>query len=137
MENYTIDNDITVYCLAVTPFPGGLPEVWNRMHATYAPGNGRSYYGISWGDGKGGILYKAAVSIREDDIIPGGDFEPFIIKKGSYRGTLIRDFMSDTRLIGQTFQQLLQAPDVAADGYCLEIYLNPKDVRCLIKLNDQ
>ena len=48
MNTYTFENDLTVYCLTATSFPTGVAEVYNKLHATYPPGNGRTYFGISW-----------------------------------------------------------------------------------------
>jgi hypothetical protein len=136
MKTFTITEDIKVHCLTATSFPAGLKAVYDRLHATYPPENGRTYYGISYPDGNGSIVYKAAVKLIQSDGDPGSGFEPFIIKKGDYIGEEIRDFMSDVQSIGRLFQQLIAQPGIAPDGYCLEIYLNPTDVRCLVKMAD-
>lgn len=136
MNVYTINEDIVVYCLTATSFPAGIAAVYNRLHELYPPGNGRTYYGLSWPDGKGSLIYKAAVSLNETDDVPNEEFEPFTIKKGDYKSELIVNFMQDVQSIGRTFQQLLQDSAIDPYGYCLEKYLNPTDVLCMVKLKD-
>ena len=137
MDTYTFENDLTVYCLTATSFPAGVAEVYNKLHATYPPGNGRTYFGISWPDGKGALKYKAAVSLAETDDAPSEAFTPFVIKKGNYLSEDIHNFMADVQSIGRLFQKMIQDPSIEPNGYCLEMYLNPNDVRCMVKLADR
>jgi hypothetical protein len=134
METYSFENDITVYCITASSFPAGVSAVYDKLHTLYPPGNGRTYYGISYPDGNGPLVYKAAVSLADKDEIPGQDFEPFIIKKGLYKSKVIYNFMQDVQSIGRLFQQMIATPDIDPGGYCLEMYLNPTDVRCMVKL---
>lgn len=134
MTTYQIEQDITVYCLTATSFPAGIKPVYDKLHELYPPENGRTYFGISWPDGKGSLTYKAAVKLNETDTIPGAPFEAFIIRKGNYLGENITNFMSDVTSIGRLFQQMIQEPGIDPNGYCLEMYLNPTDVRCMVKL---
>ena len=134
MESYVFDNDITVYCLTAKSFPDGLAEIYNQLHALYPPGNGRTYFGISYPDGKGSLVYKAAVSLNETDTTPTAPFKQFTIKKGTYNSEVIRNFMDDVQSIGRTFQQMIKDPNIDPNGYCLEMYLNPTDVRCMVRM---
>lgn len=136
MEINTIPQDITVYCLTASSFPAGVAEIYDKLHATYPPGNGRTYYGLSWPDGKGSLVYKAAVSLSAGDEIPGSPFEPFVIKAGRYKSEIIHNFMQDVQSIGRMFQQMIQDSQIDPNGYCLEKYLNPTDVQCMVKLTD-
>jgi hypothetical protein len=134
MTNYHFDTDFKVYCLTASSFPAGLKEVYDKLHATYPPGNGRSYFGLSWPDGEGSLVYKAAVKLNEADGLPPSDYEPFIIKKGVYLSEDIPKFMEDVQSIGKLFQKMIKEPGIDPNGYCLEMHLNPTDVRCMVKL---
>jgi predicted transcriptional regulator YdeE len=136
MDTYIFENDITVYCLTATSFPAGVAAVYNQLHATYPPGNGRTYFGISYPDGKGSLVYKAAVRLNENDAQPSHPFAPFTIKKGTYNSSIIRNFMSDVQSIGRTFQQMIKDPNIDPNGYCLEMYLNPNDVVCMVRVGE-
>lgn len=130
----TIDQDMTVYCLTAVSFPAGLKDVYDTLHSLYAPGNGRTYFGISYPDGKGSLVYKAAVKLNDSDTPPAAPFEPFTIRRGNYVSEDIVNFMSDVSAIGRTFQQMIKEPGIDPNGYCLEMYLNPTDVRCMVPL---
>ncbi len=134
METYTFDHDIIVFCLTAKSFPAGLPEVYDKLHSLYPPGNGRTYFGISYPDGKGSIVYKAAVQLNGQDEEPTDAFETFVIRKGTYLAKDIRNFMDDTTQIGRVFQEMIVQPGIDPKGYCLEMYLNPTDVRCMVPL---
>ncbi len=134
METFVFENDIKVYCLTAKSFPEGIAEVYDTLHTLYPPGNGRTYFGISYPDGKGSLIYKAAVSLNDNDTPPTAPFEPFTIKKGTYLSQDIKNFMDDVQSIGSLFQQMIKDPRIDPNGYCLEMYLNPTDVRCMVKL---
>lgn len=137
MTTYTFESDLTVYCLTATSFPAGIAEIYDKLHATYPPGNGRTYFGLSWPDGRGSLIYKAAVSLTGEDGIPADPaFERFVIKKGTYLREDILNFMNDVQSIGRLFQHMIKEPGIDPNGYCLEMYLNPKDVRCMVRLAD-
>jgi hypothetical protein len=96
--------------------------------------NERLLYAISFPNEKNQIIYKAAV----EELFPGegeqNGCETFLIKKGEYWSELLVDWRKDESIVGETFQKLLKHPDLDKNGYCLEIYLNEKDVRCLVPL---
>lgn len=132
----TLENNIRVFCLTATSFPAGIKEVYDKLHLLYPPGNGRTYFGISYPDGKGGLVYKAAVKLNDTDTEPGAPFEVFNIRKGRYLCEDISNFMADVTSIGKLFGRMIAEPGIAPDGYCLEMYLNPTDVRCMVLLSD-
>lgn len=134
MTTRIIENDIKVFCLTASSFPAGIKEVYDKLHELYPPENGRTYFGISYPGGHGSITYKAAVKLNEHDTEPGAPFTPFIIRQGEYLSEDIRNFMSNVTSIGRLFQQMIHEPGVDPAGYCLEMYLNPTDVRCMVKL---
>jgi hypothetical protein len=96
--------------------------------------NERLLYAISFPNEKNQIIYKAAV----EELFPGegeqNGCETFLIKKGEYWSELLVDWRKDESSVGKTFQRLLKHPELDKNGYCLEIYLNEKDVRCLVPL---
>ena len=97
--------------------------------------NERLLYAISSPNEKGIIIYKAAV----EESFPGegeqNGCETFVIKKGEYWSELLLDWRKDESIVGKTFQKLLRHPNLDKSGYCLEIYPNEKDIRCLVPLS--
>ncbi len=140
MENFKIEKDINVVYIKATSFPDGVLAAHQKLHSIVPFTKERGYYGISYGDTEGtsrelggGIIYKAVAEILSGEKY---DLETFTIKKGNYLSVILKDYQKDISSIGKTFQKMLTEPRIDANGYCLEIYLNDKDMQCLVKLND-
>jgi len=134
METYNIEKEITVFYVQAASFPQGIGAAWQKLHSLVAPGTIYRFYGISQGSPDGKITYRAAAA----ETFPGEGSqkgcETFLIKKGPYISESISDWKKDETVIGKTFQQLLHQPGIDPQGYCLEIYENPNDVRCLVPM---
>lgn len=136
METYTIEKDITVVCLQASAFPDGINDAHTELHSMLTAPEQRIAYGISYSDGKGGIIYKAALSqLREGEATTYG-LDTFVIRKGEYMSELLLNFREDMRRVDSTFQKLLALPELDPQGYCLELYLNDKDMRCMVPLKN-
>jgi hypothetical protein len=137
MEDYLIDEDIKVMYVTASSFPEGVEAAHQTLHSLLSGDDKRGYFGISRPEANHGIIYKAAA----EELKPGEaetlGLETFVIKKGIYASELITDFMSDIPSIGRTFQKLLAQPGLDPNGYCLEIYIKNKDVRCLVGLKNK
>ena len=135
MEKYYIDKDIKVFYVTATSFPKGVGGAFQKLLSFLPKPNERLLYAISSLNEKGIIIYKAAV----EESFPGeGEqygCETFVIKKGEYWSELLPDWRKDEAIVGKTFQKLLGHPDLDKSGYCLEIYPNEKDIRCLVPLS--
>jgi len=134
MEKYFIDKDIKVFYVTATTFPEGVGGAFKKLLSLFPGADKRTLYGISYPDRNGRIIYRAAV----EESFPGeggqNGCETFLIKKGTYLSELLIDWKKDESIVGRTFQELLKHPDLDKNGYCLEIYPNEKDVRCLVPL---
>jgi hypothetical protein len=136
MYHTSISDDIQVYCLKATSFPDGVSAVYDRLHSEYPPEGGRSYFGISRQAPDGSINYMAAVKLRDTDGTPCPDYVPFTIQKGKYVATDVINYMANLPAIGSAFAEMIREPNVAPDGYCLEVYLSPTELTCMVKLKD-
>ena len=134
METYIIEKDIKVLYVTAISFPEGVGGAYKKLHSLLPAESKRTQYGISNPNESGQIIYKAAV----EESFPGEGEQfgckTFTIKKGAYASELLIDWEKNESIIGKTFQKLLMHPDLDKHGYCLEIYLNEKDVRCLVPL---
>jgi hypothetical protein len=134
MENFYIDKDIKVFYVTATSFPSGVGAAFQKLLSFLPKPNDRILYGISFPNEKGEIIYKAAV----EESYPGegeqNGCEIFLVKKGEYWSELLIDWRRDESIVGKTFQKLLKHPGLDKNGYCLEIYPNEKDIRCLVPL---
>ena len=134
MGKYNIDKDIKVFYVTAISFPEGVGGAFQKLLSFLPKPGDRLLYGISFPDEKGKIIYKAAV----EEAFPGegeqNGCETFTIKKGEYWSELLPDWRKDESIVGKTFQELLKHPDLDKNGYCLEIYPNETDIRCLVPL---
>jgi predicted transcriptional regulator YdeE len=135
-EKYSIDEDIKVACVKAASFPEGIGDAWQKLFSTLPNAEQRKLFGISYGDGNGKIIYRAAAEELYSGEAEQLQLETFIIKKGKYISELLEDWKKDETQIGKIFQKLLSDPHIdKMQGYCLEIYFNQKDVRCAVLLN--
>ena len=135
MEIYYIEKDIKVFYITATSFPKGVGGAFQKLLSFLTKPNERLLYAISSPNEKGIIIYKAAV----EESFPGegeqNGCETFLIKKGEYWSELLLDWRKDESSVGKMFQKLLKHPNLDRSGYCLEIYPDEKDIRCLVPLS--
>ncbi|MES2829867.1 MAG: transcriptional regulator [Bacteroidota bacterium] len=134
METINISESITVMYVAASSFPEGVLAAHQALHAKIPFSTERGYYGLSRPEGGSGIIYKAAAKQMDEQEAANLNLDSVVIKKGNYISELVSDYMKDLNAIGSTFQELLKHPDLDPDGYCIEHYINDKDVRCMIRL---
>ena len=135
METYTLERDIKVFYTEAGSFPNGIKPAFDKLHSLLqSQAAGRNFFGISYPQEPGKIIYRAAV---EENFEGEGETlgcATFIIRKGKYIGIYIKDFMKNITAIGNAFQELIQHPEIDPDGYCLEIYEGMAHVKCLVPL---
>ncbi|MBA3829476.1 MAG: transcriptional regulator [Taibaiella sp.] len=137
METYQSDRDIKVLYVTATSFPDGVMEAYQKLHALLPGTKNRNFFGISYPDKEGKIMYKAAVEeifVGEAELL---GCETFIIRKGTYISELIPHFADNMASIGTAFKQMIADPRIDPDGCCVEMYLNENDVRCMVRLAEQ
>lgn len=134
METYQLEKDIPVLCITAKSFPDCVMEAFEELNALSLPVGERTLYGISRPQ-NGKIIYKAAVKENHPGEAKEYNCEEFIIKKGSYAVKTVHDFKDDpSGKVGSTFQELLRAPGLDPQGYCLEWYKSDNEVLCMVKL---
>lgn len=132
-ETMMIGRDLPLACTAPVSFPDGIAGAFTSLEQLFPDSGLRNRYGLSRPDNKGNILYQAAVGVRPEETIPP-NMQRILLRQGKYAYFDIPDFMNNISLIGETFQRLTALPDIDPEGYCIEWYTGPKDLRCLIRL---
>lgn len=138
METYFLDQDQTLFYVAATSFPDGIKAAYqalDKVLADSAPS--RIYWGISFPNEKGEIIYKAAVAELYAGEAQAYNLPTFFLKKGSYTSQMIYSYMDKIHEIGTTFEQLLKNPAIDPEGCCVEMYLNDKELRCMVRLKEE
>lgn len=134
MEPYFITHDIHLCCFPASSFPDGVMDAFKKLHTKVPNQNGRRLFGISWPDGKGSMVYKAAI----EEISPGETedlgAETYTLKKGEYLSLTVHNFMDDIPSIGKAFRTLVDAPGVHPNTIGVEEYLSGTEVRCMVPM---
>jgi hypothetical protein len=109
MEKYKIEQDIKLFYVQADSFPLGVGGAFKKLNELIGHNKSRLLYGISFPDGLGNLVYRAAV----EEISPGEAEKAgcpiFVVWKGEYISTYLSDWKKDESIIGQTFQELLRA----------------------------
>jgi predicted transcriptional regulator YdeE len=135
MQTIHLNSDINVACVRAKSFPEGVMSAHQQIHKLVAFDGSRRFFGISYGAGNGKIEYMAAAeNLSGDQCFE--DFEKYVIKKGAYLLVEIKNFRDDVMAIGQTFQKMINRPDIDQQGACIEWYPNLTDVHCMVRLAD-
>lgn len=134
MEAFSLDNDLTVYCVTADSFPDGVPKAHQALHALISYRPERKYFGLSWPAPNGSLIYKAAAEEAVPGELSNHNLEQKIIPAGEYLCVYVQDFMKDIPAIGKAFQQLIADPRIAPQGFCIEWYLSDTSVRCMVKM---
>jgi len=134
MNNFTLEKDITLMYVTATSFPEGVMAAHQQLHATIAFNNERKYYGISYPDQTGNIIYKAAAEEMYAGEAAEKELETFLVRKGEYASITVANYMNEKAAIGESFQKLLMHPQLDPRGFCLEWYLSKTDVQCMVPL---
>ena len=134
MKKYQLNENVPVLCQEVDSFPNGITEAFNALAKKFPPENGRSYYGISYMDESGKIVYKvAAQKIDKDN---SGGFESFVIPKGEYLSEKITDWREHLQDIAPTFDKLMKDPHMDKNIPCIEWYKTNEEMLCMVKAKE-
>ena len=137
METLKLDNDIKVFYVTAETFPEGIPDATNKLHQLFPFSKERKIFGLSRPENNGKIVYRAAAEELEPGEAEKFNCETLIIKKGKYVSLVVNDFREDVLSIDRAFKQLLKAPNLDPQGYCVEWYANDKEaVTCMIRLDE-
>lgn len=138
MEIKNLKDNINVFYVRAESFPGGIKAAHEKLHSllpsALSSGEGRRFFGISYPNRTDSIIYKAAVEELYNGEAEKYGCETFIIKKGDYISETLNDWQKDEGQVERTFKKLLTDPRIDKNGYCLEMYLNGKDMVCMVKL---
>lgn len=127
---FELENPINVFCVTAESFPDDIMNAHKTLHKVAPADTARQYFGISWGGET--ITYKAAATeITESELASKG-LEEFVIKEGPYLSILVNDFDQ----INDAIQQLITDPRIDPEGYCVEMYLDDSNVRCMVTVKE-
>lgn len=133
MKTITFDKDITVMYVQASSFPNGVMAAHEKLHSIVPFSAERKYLGISRPE-DGVIQYKAGAEVIREGEAEQYKLGTLVLPKGDYVSISINNYMKDIPAIGQAFNQLTALPGIDPNGYCVEWYLNDKDVICMVRV---
>ncbi|PLK42969.1 transcriptional regulator [Emticicia sp. TH156] len=136
MVNYHLEADIKAMYIEADSYPAGVLKAHQQLHGLVKRTENRKYFGISFPDRSGFIIYKAAAEEITDGEAIQLELNTFVIKKGNYISIDIPDFMENIEAIGVSFQKLISFPGIDPNGACIEWYLDDNLVKCMVRLAD-
>ncbi|HEY4111150.1 hypothetical protein [Puia sp.] len=135
MEPYHLDHDIRLCCVSAKSFPDGVMAAFQRIMNIFPDQQGhRRLFGVSWPDGKGSMVYKAAVEEEYKGEAEELGLESYLLKSGEYLSTTVHNFINDIPSIGNAFRQLVEAPGVHPNTIGVEEYISNSAVRCMVPM---
>jgi hypothetical protein len=133
MEVFKLEKDINVFCVRAKSFPNGIGKSFGVLISLLPTIEGRTFYGISFQDKNGSMIYYAAV---QETFTGEGllyNCESFTINKGEYLTELLKGWKKDVNSIGLTFQKLAH---IRTDTVfpCVEWYQDD-NVLCMVRID--
>ncbi len=134
MKEEQIEEEISLFYVQAEQFPAGIGAAFQKLHALLPSVEGRDFFGISFPGPGGEIIYRAAVKALHEGEGEALGCPVFTVPTGTYLSHTLINWHKDETSIGKTFRQFLADPRLDPDGFCLEVYLNEKDVQCMVKI---
>jgi hypothetical protein len=135
VEKYFQDADLILFGIEVKSFPDGIKETFDTLFNVL--GNGRSFYGVSWFDESGRIIYYAmALEIFADEN-KIYKYETLILQKGEYLTITVFDWLSKTSSIKDVFHELMKDSRPDKNYPCIEWYKSDNEMVCMVNAKGQ
>ena len=122
MKEINIKKDTKIHCLKSKTFPDGIAETHKKLHQKIPFHKGRNYYGISYMNSKGEIIYKAAIEEDRPGELQHLNLDTFLIKSGKYASITFENFVENIPKIKEAFNTLKNNPNIDPQGVALEWY---------------
>ena len=133
MEKFKIPEDITTFGARVKTFPTGVGEMFDKLSKELEKGVNRPWYGISWMDNKGNVVYYA----NSAELFPGEaekyKYETLVIEKGEYYSEPVKNWRSNIECIKDVFHDMMKSEKTDNRKPCIEWYKSDDEMLCLIK----
>lgn len=136
METIQLENDIPVLFIPASSFPEGITAAHEKLHKLISSFEKRKYFGISRPE-NGSIIYRAAVEELYEGEAEKFQVEKLILRKGEYISIILKNYHENIQNIEVAFEKLIHYPGIDPEGYCVEWYYNERDMRCMVRLNDE
>jgi hypothetical protein len=133
MEKFQVKEDINTFGVHVTTFPAGVGEAFEKLSKELENGMHRPWYGISWMDDKGKVVYYANSAEISPNEAAKYKYETLLIEKGEYYCEPVKNWRSNLDCIKDVFHDMMESGKTDSNKPCIEWYKSDDEMLCLIK----
>ena len=134
METYNLKNDLKVFGKEVATFPLGVKEAFGALLDMIPDGFKRSYYGLSYMDETGRIIYMATAEEKHEGEAEKYDCQRYVIEKGEYLAVAINDWLKKVHTIKDVFHEMMEDDRADKTKPVVEWYKTETEMLCLVKM---
>ena len=136
METYNLKTDLNVFGKEVTTFPLGINEAFSALLERIPDGFKRTYYGLSYMDEMGKIIYKAAAEENYAGEAEKYNCKRYLIEKGEYLAVSITNWRDNTDCIKDVFHDMMEDDRADKTREVVEWYKTETEMLCLVKAKE-
>jgi hypothetical protein len=133
MEIFNLPHDVKVFGFRVTSFPAGIGEAFDSLIKMLPGGFERPYYGISYMDKDGQMIYIAAALEKYEGEAEKYNCDRYIIEKGEYVTVTVYDWREKTGSIKDVFHEIIRDSRVDKTKPAVEWYKNDHEMMCMVQ----
>ena len=132
MEIFILTETFKLICTQVHTFPQGIGEAFDELYNNLSSPDKRHYFGLSWMDEQGKIVYKVAAEKLENDPLTDNNYETAVLPASEYLVLRLKNWQEHLDDIKTMFGQLLEDPRTDKTFPCVEWYRNDDEMWCMM-----
>ena len=134
METYDLKKDLKVFGKEVKTFPLGVKEAFSALLDMIPEGFKRSYFGLSYMDDKGKIVYIATAEEKDEEEAEKYNCERYTVEKGEYLAVTFDDWLKKINCIKDVFHEMMEDDRADKTRPVVEWYKTETEMLCLVKM---
>jgi len=134
METYDLKKDLKVFGKEVKTFPQAVKEAFSSLLNMIPDGFKRSYYGLSYMDDKGKMVYIATAEEKDEGEAEKYNCERYTVEKGEYLAVTLDDWLKKVDCIKDIFHEMMEDDRADITRPVVEWYKTETEMLSLVKM---
>jgi len=134
METYDLKKDLKVFGKEVKTFPQAVKEAFSSLLNMIPDGFKRSYYGLSYMDDKGKMVYIATAEEKDEGEAEKYNCERYTVEKGEYLAVTLDDWLKKVDCIKDIFHEIMEDDRADKTRPVVEWYKTETEMLCLVRM---
>jgi len=134
METYDLKKDLKVFGKEVKTFPQAVKEAFSSLLNMIPDGFKRSYYGLSYMDDKGKMVYIATAEEKDEGEAEKYNCERYTVEKGEYLAVTLDDWLKKVDCIKDIFHEMMEDDRADITRPVVEWYKTETEMLCLVRM---